>query len=68
MLRFRLVVLIYLLALIPATLLSGNPDGHGHFYWHTFWKFELIVPTIIGAFILAIAWVADPVMRRGDRF
>ena len=60
MLRYRLIALVYFLALFPAFMISGNPDNSGHFHWNTFWQFELVVPTIFAAIILVLAWVVNP--------
>lgn len=63
MLRYRLVALIYLLSLLPATMLGGSHTSAVGFRWDLFWQFELIVPTILAVLVLALAWTFTPRAR-----
>ena len=54
-----LVALIYAIGALVAFLMSINPDS-GDFYWDTFCRFELTIPTIFAVFILMVGWVISP--------
>jgi hypothetical protein len=57
-LRYQLVVAVYAVGSVTALLLSDNRDYYGgRFELGIFWTLELIVPTILAAFILLISWV-----------
>ena len=62
-LRYQLVVVAYAVGSVAALLLSDNRDYGGRFEWGIFWTFELIVPTILAAFILLIGRLVFAVRR-----
>jgi hypothetical protein len=67
-LRYQLVVAVYAVGSVTALLLSDNRDYYGgRFELGIFWTLELIVPTILAAFILLISWMVSPTRSRRHR-
>jgi hypothetical protein len=60
MLRYRLIALVYFLMLLPALMLGGARAPSAPYRWDLFWQVELVVPTILAAVILVLAWVVNP--------
>ena len=60
MLRYRLIALVYFLALFPALVVGSARAPSAPYRWDLFWQFELVVPTIFAAIILVLAWVVNP--------
>jgi hypothetical protein len=56
----RLIALVYFLALFPAFVVGTSHTPSVGFQWGQFWQFELVVPTILAAIILVLAWVVNP--------
>ena len=57
---YWLVALIYAIGAIVAFLISLNPGETGGFYWDTFWRFELTIPTIFAVLVLLLGWGTSP--------
>jgi hypothetical protein len=57
---YWLVALIYAIGAVVAFLISFNPDNDSGFYWDTFWRFELTIPTIFAVLILLLGWGTSP--------
>lgn len=53
--RYRVVVLLYVLVLLPAVWVGG---GNGPFNWNQFWITELVVGTVLATLWLLVCWVA----------
>jgi hypothetical protein len=51
---YWLVALIYAIGAIVAFPISLNPGDPGGFYWDTFWRFELAIPTIFAVLVLLL--------------
>jgi hypothetical protein len=66
-LRYQLVVTAYAVGFVPALILADYEQYGGRFEWGIFWAFELIVPTVLAAFILLISWVVSATRSRWHR-
>lgn len=60
--RYRVVVVIYVLALLNAAFVADN--GYRGFAWEFFWRTFLIMGTGISGLWLMICWVISPFLPK----
>lgn len=61
MFRYRLCVLLFILAQLPALFVAGPGMANtGHFSWFIYGWMGLGLPGIASVLILAVAWVLNP--------
>lgn len=61
--RYRVVVLVYLLAFLFAAFMANHSPPNFGFSWEGFWKIGLLLGTGISALWLLVCWVILPSSR-----